>query len=83
MSYNEMLEHATEAKIFSLKNCLDIEGDLSSSFTDDLATIKKRVSPSLYKAFKSAIIRAAFLSSLQIRLPKPTLPNFKYVGAVL
>lgn len=69
MSYKEILENATLATSFSLSDdCLAIENCISDTITEALIKLDKRLTPKLYKKFKSAIIRTAFF----IELTNPT-----------
>lgn len=68
MAYKDILENAVGANNFRLDPCLNIEGNVNSIITNAFASLRRKLSPKLYKAFKSSIVRSCFF----IELTNPT-----------
>ncbi|MBQ6106411.1 MAG: hypothetical protein IJL03_10785 [Lachnospiraceae bacterium] len=68
MTYKETLEAAVGANTFRLDPCLSIEGKATEGISLAFAELRRKLPASLYKSFKSSIIRSSFL----IELTNPT-----------
>lgn len=56
-----MLDHAVSTNRFNINNCIDIKASISDEAKNLITSIRRKLTPSEYKAFKQSIIRNSFL----------------------